>query len=492
MKIAINIKKSWARSKIVCTLGPASNDKDTIMDLIKAGMDVVRINFSHGTHAEHKKTIENIRSFCEDVAILTDFCGPKIRIGEVSEPYIIHRGERLTLTSKNVIGTPENKLLSISHKTLPHETKIGDYLYINDGLIALKAIEVSKSSSTIECEVRSSGTLSSRKGLNVPEAKLSLFFPTKKDLKDINFALDLAPDFFALSFVRRADDVLKIRKLVDAKYKKIGLISKIEHRDAMNNIDEIIDVSDGIMIARGDLAIEVSTEAVPIIQKQLIRKCLKVGKPVITATQMLESMTFNQRPTRAEASDVANAIMDGSDAVMLSAETAVGNFPALTVETMNTIVKKAEEMVHQPDIDFFQTKGNGELSYQEILGQASAQIVRYGKINAILAATRTGRTPQLVSKYRPLTKIIAATPYIETYRKLQLVWGVIPLLTKVTTNTDMMIFESVKKSVELGILKDEDEILVIFGSILGLPSSTNTLSTLSVSSILAMEQLFTT
>ncbi|MHA2297635.1 MAG: pyruvate kinase [Candidatus Hodarchaeales archaeon] len=409
------------KTKIVCTLGPASSDIKSIKKMKKAGMDVCRINFSHGEASFYKKLFKNVRSVSEtDLGILVDLPGPKIRIGEVDGKVELHRGDKFTITTKQgIIGDSER--VSISHKTLHKEIKKGHHCYINDGIVGLRVKKVV--SQEITCEVISEGEISSRKGVNCPDVPLSLYFPTKIDMEKLDLAIDLDPDFLALSFVRRPEDIVPIKERLKKDFLKISLISKIEHRDAITNFDSILAASSGIMVARGDLGIEIPTEQVPVVQKEIIRKCNVAGKPVITATQMLESMTYNARPTRAEASDVANAILDGTDAVMLSGETAVGQHPKKVIEVMDNIANYNESLVFDRAIEEYSVKE--VISIAEILGQAATIASRRLDINAIIAITRSGSTPRLIAKYRPSKPIIAPTPYEVTARQLQLVWGVI-------------------------------------------------------------------
>ncbi|HKZ41889.1 MAG TPA: pyruvate kinase, partial [Candidatus Hodarchaeales archaeon] len=313
-----------------------------------------------------------------------------------------------------------------------------------------------------------------------------LYFPTEKDLDDAKFACSLEPDFFAASFVRRASDLKPLREIIDGEYRKAQIISKIEHRDALRSIDDIIEASDGIMVARGDLGIEIPTEEVPIVQKDLIRRCNSVGKPVITATQMLESMTVSNRPTRAEASDVSNAVFDGTDAVMLSAETASGKYPVESIEYMNRIIHSAEKLI-------FSQKTQNRRKYKEdtvadVLGHV-AQLAndRLGnKLNAIIAITRTGRTARLISRFRPRVPIIGATSFKTTFRQLQLVWGVVPLLIDVNTSTDQAVYSAIQQALAKGHIQSSDQVIIIAGSLLGVPAPTNLATILKVSDVLSV------
>ena len=471
------------KTKIVCTLGPSSNTESMLKKMIKAGMDVVRINFSHGSHEEHEKTIKMVRKVSEDIALLCDLSGPKFRIGEVKNAFEINPGDKLILTADEVIGD-ENRI-SVNHKLLPQEVKVGNELWINDGLVMLEVTSI-KNNVDIYTTCNVGGPISSRKGINAPQVPVSLFFPTKKDINDAKFALEYDPDYFAASFVRKANDLIPLRELIEKNYKHTHIISKIEHREALKNIKEIIKASDGIMVARGDLGLEIPTEDVPIVQKDLIKQCNIYSKPVITATQMLESMTINKRPTRAEASDVSNAVLDGTDAVMLSGETSVGKFPVETIEYMNRIAHRAEEVITS---DLKRITHYSEETLSGVLGHAAQYTASKLDLEAILAITRTGSTVRLVSSHRPKIPIIGATSFPTTFRQLQLVWGVEPLLIDIKTSTDKIILESVEKSLDNHYIKEEDKILVIAGTLLGIPAKTNLIQVIDVHEILSVSDI---
>ena len=489
-------KSFFTRTKIVSTIGPASNTKKKLQELIEAGVDVIRLNFSHGTHEDHLQVYKLIRELSSTVAVLVDLSGPKFRIGLVDQPFEAKKGDTIILTtsSEDIIGSEESKRFSVSHPNLHAEVSKGSVLFINDGLVELHVQKIT--GKDIVCQVFSSGIISSKKGINAPDIPLSLYFPTEKDLDDATFTLDKfdpEPDFFAISFIRRPEDVSKIKELINARYKKTKLIAKIEHKDALKCIDDILQVCDGLMVARGDLGIEVPTEDVPIIQKELILKANQVCKPVITATQMLESMTFNKRPTRAEAGDVSNAVLDGTDAVMLSGETASGNYPIESVQYMDRIAKRAETMVfqtNQKEIHFKDANVNNPLSISENLGFSAFTLANNLPITAILAITRTGSTAQIISKFRPKAPILACTGDEKTARQLQLVWGVEPILIPIITSTEELIFKSVIKCYDLGFLTETDQVLVVAGTILGVPSKTNQLQVLKVDDILALKTKF--
>ncbi|MHA1202846.1 MAG: pyruvate kinase [Candidatus Heimdallarchaeaceae archaeon] len=326
-------------SKIVCTIGPSSSDESTLKKMIKAGMDVARLNFSHGTHQSHEEVFKRIRNIDSRIAIAIDISGPKIRLGKLEQSYILERDQQVILTTDDVVGTKD--LLPVNYSSLIKEVKQDTFVYINDGFVKLKVIQ--KENNNLICKIIYGGYVSSRKGVNVPEANLSMRVPTEKDRTDIKKACELGADYLFISFVRSSTDLVKVREIIrNCSDRTIGLISKIEHKDAVDNIKEIVTASDGIMVARGDLGVEVGAAKVPVLQKEIIKLSVNMAKPVIVATQMLESMTKEPLPTRAEASDVAHAVFDGADALMLSGETAKGNHPVTVVKTMTEIIHEAE------------------------------------------------------------------------------------------------------------------------------------------------------
>lgn len=487
-------KSSFTRTKIVATIGPASNTKPILEEMIDKGVDVFRMNFSHGTHEEHLKVYKTIREISKAIAVMVDLSGPKFRIGMVEKPFEAKKGDTIILTSQEVVGSETTKRFTVSHTNLPNEVKVGSKLYINDGLVGLDVTKIDKTE--IICNVFAGGPISSKKGINAPKIPLSIYFPTPKDLDDAEFTLDNfdpEPDFFAISFIRRPEDISKIKEMLEKKYKRTKLIAKIEHQDALEQMDAILDVVDGVMVARGDLGIEIPTEDVPIIQKELIKKSNRIGKPVITATQMLESMTFNKRPTRAEAGDVSNAVLDGTDAVMLSGETASGQYPLDAVQYMDRIAKRAESLLFESiktEVQFEEANINNPKSISENLGFSAFNLAHNMQIKAILAITRTGTTAQIISKFRPNAPILACTGDEVTARQLQLVWGVEPILIPVVTSTEELIFKSIEECNNIGYLEDKDQVLVIAGTLLGVPAKTNLLQVLNVSDVLALTSKF--
>ncbi|WP_455139515.1 pyruvate kinase [Candidatus Hodarchaeum mangrovi] len=477
------------RTKIVCTIGPASEKITVLKKLVDAGMDVCRLNFSHGAHPDHLERYERIRAVSEDLAVLIDLCGPKIRTGEVVEGTILEAGQKLRISK--VIGLEGNsEVISTNYPPLIDDAKVGNHLAIDDGLLQL--VVTKKTENELICKVEYGGELKSRKGINAPDVPLSLYFPTQKDYDDISFVcrkFEDPADYIAASFVRRKEDILAIKEKLTEYNSPIKIISKIENRDGIKNFDEILKVSDGIMVARGDLGIEIPSEQVPLVQKQLIRKCNSLGKPVIVATQMLDSMTYNPRPTRAEVSDVSNAIIDGADAVMLSGETAVGKYPVETVNFMERILKEIN-INHQLFKGRTVEWTGDEPSGAEVLGRAAHLISDASSldISAIVTSTRTGSTTNLIAKCRPSKPIIAGTPYKSIKRQLNLIWGVYPILVDVTPSYNELLYEIVLKAHEQELLNPKDTILAVGGSLLGFPSKTNQIQILKVEDVLLFGQ----
>ncbi|MBR2578391.1 MAG: pyruvate kinase [Erysipelotrichaceae bacterium] len=437
------------QTKIICTIGPASNNYDTILKMAKAGMDIARLNFSHGDHESHRKNIELIRKVEKEnglnIGILLDTKGPEIRLGDFAngkETY--EKGETVTICKEKILGTHER--FHIRCPELFSDVKAGDLLLVNDGKMQMRILE--NNGEELKCEILVSGELSDHKGCNVPGVKLSMPFISETDDSDIRFGCELDVDFIAASFTRRADDVLKIRRILREMGKpKISIIAKIENQEGYDNIDEILDFADGVMVARGDLGVEVNTDKVPIYQKNIIRKANECGKPVVTATQMLDSMTTNPRCTRAEAADVANAVLDGSDAVMLSGETAAGQYPVEAVETMAAIANTAEEAYpYREHLDHM--KNYSKNSIQDAIGIAVSDASLSLPISAIVVFTQGGTTARVISKYRPICPIYAVTFTRATQHSLQDYWGVIPVLSQVQnemTNDDELASAVCKK-----------------------------------------------
>lgn len=464
------------KTKIVCTIGPASESEEMLEKLIKAGMNVARLNFSHGDHAEHKARIDTIRKVSKrlgkTVAILLDTKGPEIRTHNMKDGLIeLEKGSEVTVSMTEVEGTPEK--FSVTYENLINDVEEGSYILLDDGLIELQVKSIDKANGEVLCDVLNTGELKNKKGVNLPGVKVSLPGITDKDADDINFGISEGVDFIAASFVRRPSDVLDIRKLLEAKQNKnISIIPKIENQEGIDNIKEILEVSDGLMVARGDMGVEIPPESVPMVQKDLIRQCNKLGKPVITATQMLDSMQRNPRATRAEASDVANAIYDGTDAVMLSGETAAGQYPEEAVKTMRNIAVSAEAAQDYKKLLSDRTK-LVETSLVNAIGVSVAHTALNLNVKAIVAATESGSTARTISKYRPQSDIIAVTPKAETARQCALVWGIFPVVKEGRKTTDALLNNAVATAVETERVQNGDLIIITAGVPTGEKGTTN-------------------
>jgi len=461
------------KTKIVCTIGPASQSPQILERLIRAGMNVARLNFSHGTQLDHQKVIAAVRQIAANlnkpVAILQDLAGPKIRVGQIESGEIILKpGARFLLTTRQVRG--DEKEVSISYGRLPQDVRPGDTLLLSDGALELKVEDTGKTD--IECKVIVGGPLSSFKGVNLPTGSIRTPNLTDKDKSDLVLGIENKVDYVALSFVRNAEDVRMARRFMKKKKCSIPVIAKIEKHEALVNIDEIISEVDGVMIARGDLGVETPLEKVPHVQKVLIRKTNQAGKPVITATQMLRSMVENPRPTRAEVADVANAILDGTDAVMLSEETAVGKYPVEAVSMMVKVAEDAELSIPSDVWTLWQEPGR-ERSVPEAVSFAACSLAECIDAASIITFTHSGSTARLVAKYRPQRPILAATPLVETYRRLSLIWGVVPVLGRNIKNTDEVIDQAFKLALESGIAKRGQKVVITAGVPVGVPGTTN-------------------
>ncbi len=468
------------RTKVVATIGPASNSEATIREMIKAGMDVARINFSHGNHEQHSETIDRIRQIADAegavIAIMCDIQGPKIRIGQVAdEPFEIQPGDKVTLTLDAVPG--KDGVIALPHPEFVRDIAVGMTLLLDDG--NLEFIVKETTSSSLVCEVVIGGKLSSRKGVTAPAANLTLSAITPKDREDIEFALKKKTDYLAMSFVRSETDIQELKWLIRHLGGEVAIIAKIEKHEALKNIESIIAASDGIMVARGDLGIETPAEQVPYQQKRIIKLCNEASKPVITATQMLSSMVDNPRPTRAEASDVYNAIVDGTDAVMLSNETAAGKYPILAVETMTNIALIAEEHLWRSDSTEWvveQTTYSSPIeASSNAISEATYHISRSIDPRAIVTCTLTGYTARRVARERPQTPILCVTPNESTYRRMALVWGVVPLVVPQFSTIDEMISTIVRAAMKAGLVSRGDLLVIIAGVPFGIGGQTNLL-----------------
>lgn len=474
------------RTKIVCTIGPSSESEEVLEQLINEGMSVARLNFSHGSIPEHKIKIDRIKKVREKlkrpVAIMFDTKGPEIRLGNLKddmEPYL-HVDDEYVLTTKDLIG--DEKIASITYKELPKDIKKGDSILIDDGLIELKVESVT--GDEIHTRVVNGGFIKSKKGVNVPNVKLRLPSLTEKDVADLKFGVKEDIDFVAASFVRTKEDVLNIRSVLESEGMfNIQIISKIENKEGLENIDAIIEVSDGIMVARGDLGVEIPTEEVPIVQKEIIKKCNLKGKPVITATQMLDSMIRNPRPTRAEANDVANAVIDGSDAIMLSGETASGAYPVEAVKTMAKIARAMEESIDYDELLREKILMN-DRNITNSIGKSTCQIAADINADAIITATTSGGTSRAIAKFRPKNQIIAVTTDEKVRRQLSLTWGVEALLSEKIFSTDEVIANAVEISKAHGYVKSSDTVVLTAGVPVGLAGSTNLIKVQTVGELL--------
>jgi pyruvate kinase len=463
------------RTKIVCTLGPASDDESTIRAFVEAGMAVARINFSHGTHDDHARRMAMVRRVADEqsrpVAILADLQGPKLRVGLLPEEGLeLVEGETVTLVDQP--SSDEQATIPVPHAEVLEDVHSGDRILLDDGLLELKVLE--GDGEEARARVVTGGVLKSRKGLSLPHTSLKLPSITAKDKEDAAFALAQEVDYFALSFVRCADDVRHLRAWLEEQGADKPIIAKIEKPEALDCINEILGVSEGLMVARGDLGVEAPAEEVPIAQKRIIRACNRVSKPVITATQMLDSMMRNPRPTRAEASDVANAILDGSDAIMLSGETAVGRYAVEAVRTMARIAGVTERSM--PYQDWLQrAEQRVSSSVTEAISQVACEMAAELDATAIITSTVSGSTARRVASHRPVTPIIAPTPEPGTYRLLALVWGVEPFLVDQFADTDAMIVTAVEAARSRGLVQDDDLVIITAGVPLGGAGLTNTL-----------------
>ncbi|MDQ2086968.1 pyruvate kinase [Herbivorax sp. ANBcel31] len=464
------------KTKIICTLGPAVESEDTLKKLMLKGMDVARLNFSHGNHEEHRERVECFKKLRKEldlpISLLLDTKGPEIRLGNFeSEEVYLKDGNQFILVNKNVMGN--EKSASVSYKELYKDVRHGSSILIDDGLVELAVEKVEDKD--IYCKIINGGKVGNHKGVNVPGIEVHLPSLTKKDIEDIKFAVDNEFDFIAASFIRKASDVIEIRKILE-KYngQDINVISKIENREAIENSDEIIKVSDGIMVARGDLGVEIPVEEVPIVQKMLIEKCYRNGKPVITATQMLDSMIRNPRPTRAETSDIANAIYDGTSAIMLSGETAAGKYPVETLEMMSKIAEKAEMSINYW-VKFSKMKYDMSSSVTNAISHATCTTAQDLKASAIITVTHSGRTARMISRFRPQCPIIATTVSPRVRRQLSLSWGVVPYLVPEATCTDEVFDKGVEKALESKLVENGDLVVITAGVPIGVSGTTNIL-----------------
>jgi len=469
------------RTKIVATLGPASGSFETLLAMIGAGMNVARLNFSHGDFDSHQKSIELIRAAAAQkaahVAIMQDLSGPKIRTGPMAAPVLLPDGGTLILTNRDVIGNAQE--VGVTYDDLPDQVEISDTILLADGAIELHVLR--KDAGDIHCRIIHGGILDSHKGINLPRRSLKISGLTAKDRDDLKFGLQAGVDYVAMSFVRNAGDLLELREFMQQHSgKKTPVIAKIEKHEALADIDKIIEVSDGLMVARGDLAVETSFERVPLVQKNLIERCNLLGKPVITATQMLKSMVDNPRPTRAEAADVANAVWDGTDAVMLSEETAIGRFPVETIQVMDRILRAAETRLTRRD-HLPAEKYQGKVTVPAAISHAVTAVAEDLKAAAIVTPTQTGATARMVARYRPNVPIVAVSSTLATVRQLALVWGVYAVMSeREYASTDELLEKCKHMSLGTGLVQPGDLVVIAAGLPPGAPSTTNLIKVESI------------
>jgi len=456
------------RTKIVCTLGPASSTYDSIRALAEAGMNVARLNFSHGSHDDHADRIATVRAVARDlkipIAILGDLQGPKIRIGELADTRMFNPGDDIVLVHE---GDEVDDEVPVTYTELAHDVKVGDRILVDDGLIELVVLDVA--APRVRARVIHGGPVKSHKGLNLPGVEVSAPSITEKDSTDVEFAVRHDLEYLALSFVRKADDIAQLRAMIP---RQMNIIAKIEKDSALANIETIIAQSDGVMVARGDLGVELPFEEVPVAQKKIIAAANRLGRPVITATQMLESMVNNPRPTRAEASDVANAILDGTDAVMLSAETAAGAYPRLAVEAMSRIIAEIEQ--HPPTRPFRDRRGQ-EVGVNAEVAIAAATVAAVTMLNAplVVVITKSGFSARVVSSHRPPVPILTLTDSPETYSRLALLWGVIPHLVESRDTYSEMVDVGSRAVLSLGLAQPGDRVIFTAGHPFGVSGTTN-------------------
>lgn len=462
------------KTKIICTLGPSTEDPQVLKQLMLEGMNAARFNFSHSDHAGHKKNFDQVVELREQlklpIATILDTKGPEIRLGKFKDKRVnLVKGNTFTLTTNDVEGTED--MVSISYKNLPKDIAEGATVLLDDGLVELRVIHVTETD--IVCKIKNSGIISDNKGVNVPGTKLSLPFVSAKDRADIIFGIQTGFDFIAASFTRSADDILEIRKILEEFHcHTINIIAKIENREGVENIDEILRFADGIMVARGDMGVEIPLEEVPVLQKKLIQKAYNSGKQVITATQMLESMIKNPRPTRAEANDIANAIYDGTSAIMLSGETAAGMYPVEALRTMVKIATRAEQ-----DIEYLAQFKRREISstpdITNAISHATCTTAYDLGATAIVTVTKSGATARMISKFRPEHPIIGCTTSEHVYRQLTLSWGVTPLLIDEEEETNQLFEHAVDAAERTGIVSNGDLVVITAGVPLGISGTTN-------------------
>lgn len=475
------------KTKIVCTIGPASESPEVLEELIKNGMNVARLNFSHGSHEEHLEKIKTIkrlrRKLNVPLGLMLDTKGPEIRIGTFEEKeYFLKPDDIFTITTRDVVGN--KNIVSVSYPGLPNDVEKGSIISVDDGLIQLEVLEI-KDGTDIVCRVQNNGVISNHKGVNLPGRVTNLPAITPKDVDDIKFGIENGIDMIAASFIRKKEDIYDIRKVLeDHGGEDILILSKIESQEGVDNVDEIIEASDGIMVARGDLGVEIRTELIPLVQKEIIRKCNKAAKPVITATQMLDSMQRNPRPTRAETTDVANAIIDGTDCVMLSGETAAGKYPIEAVKTMRDICITTE-LSDDFEENIYQTEIDREITTTNAISKSTCTIASQLNAKAIITCTASGNTAKSVSKFRPRTNIIACTIDEKVARRLSVSWGVYPIIVETAHETDELIERAIVGALKENYVQEGDLTVLTAGIPLGVSGTSNLIKVHVIGDIIA-------
>ncbi|MDJ0694082.1 MAG: pyruvate kinase [Mastigocoleus sp. MO_167.B18] len=481
----MQLKDSLRRTKIVATIGPATSSPEVLRAIIEAGATTLRLNFSHGSHADHQRNIRTIRQTAfelnQPVAILQDLQGPKIRLGKFENGSIVlQKGDRFTLTNRPVVGTQE--ISCVTYDYLAEEVPVGSKILLDDGKVEMLVEEINRDKGDLHCSVTVPGKLSNNKGVNFPGVYLSVKAMTDKDREDLIFGLDQGVDWVALSFVRNPQDMIEIKELISSTGKQVPVIAKIEKHEAIEQMDAVLALCDGVMVARGDLGVELPAEDVPVLQKRLIATANRLGIPIITATQMLDSMVSNPRPTRAEVSDVANAILDGTDAVMLSNETAVGQFPVEAVATMARIAERIEQE-EASNVNARQAR-DSRRSIPNAISQAVGQISEQLGAAAIMTLTQSGATARNVSKFRPKTPILAVTPHVNVARRLQLVWGVKPLLVLELPSAGQTFQAAINVALENQLACEGDLVVMTAGTLQGVSGSTDLIKVEVVTAVL--------
>ena len=462
----MQVKEKFCKTKIICTLGPACDNEETLRGLIREGLDAARFNFSHGTHQEHKERIERFRKVEKEFGLklpcILDTKGPEIRLGKFDQPVILKEGQKFTLTTKEVMGDINQS--TVSHKEITKDLKVGDIVLIDDGLVEMVVDNITDTD--VVCTVKNTGKVSSNKGVNLPGIKTSLPSLTEKDINDLKFGVENGFDMVAASFIRNKQDCLNIKKyLKDFGGEHMQLIVKIENQEGLDNFDEILTTCEGVMVARGDLGVEIPVERIPIEQKKMIRKCCKAGKFVITATQMLDSMINNPRPTRAEVTDVANAIIDGSSVIMLSGETAAGKHPIESVRYMNTIALETEKHLDLTELsysmrDFKNVDLKNDIAYKKVIDYSACVTANLLRAAAIISVTEDGLSPVILSNYRAKAPIFAITKNERVARNLSLIWNVQPVFVPDGENIKDLVQKGIEKFKEMKFLVPGDTVVI--------------------------------